>query len=100
MFDIELLIDMSDEERAFAILRFHRRHVYEHLGGEADEKYILESKDQVRMKQALRETQESAHRTASLVVKLGKNLHKGFHDIFPPLQGPIQLYAHRNRAAQ
>lgn len=100
MFDVELLIDMSTEDLAFATLMFHRRHVYEHRGGEADEKYIRDSGDQVRMKQALRETQESAHRTASLVVKLATNLHKGFHDIFPPIQGPIQLYARRKNTAQ
>ena len=97
IFDIDILSGMSDEEVAFATLMFHRRHVYEHKGGEADEKYIAESGDKVRLKQALRETQESAHRTASLVMKLAANLHKGFHDIFPPLKEPIQSHDRRKR---
>ncbi len=76
---------------------FHRRHIYEHKGGEADEKYIEDSGDQVRLKQALRETQESAHNTASLVIKLATNLHNGFHEIFPPLEEPIQRHESRKR---
>lgn len=93
IFDIDILSGMSDEDVAFAALMFHRRHVYEHKGGEADEKYIADSGDNVRLKQALRETRESAHRTANLVIKLGANLHNGFHEIFPPLEEPIR----RNR---
>lgn len=88
---------MSDEDVAFGMLMFHRRHVYEHKGGEADEKYIKDSGDNVRLKQALRETRESAHRTANLVIKLGANLHRGFHEIFPPLEEPIRLNEQRKR---
>ena len=67
VFDIDILdgIEASDEQ--FATLMFHRRHVYEHQGGEADEKYIVDSGDtSVRPKQALHETQESAHRLANV----------------------------------
>lgn len=84
MFDVDLLTGLNDDDVRFATLMFHRRHVYEHKGGEADEKYIAESGDNVRPKQALRETQESAHRIATLVVRLARNLHEGFHDLFPP----------------
>ena len=90
VFDIDILKGLIPEDVAFATLRFHRRHVYEHRGGEADEKYIADSGDNVRLKQALRETKESAHRTASLVKRLGANLHSAFHDIFPPLEEPIR----------
>jgi len=93
IFDIDILSGMSKEDVAFATLMFHRRHVYEHKGGEADAKYIADSGDNVRLKQALRETQESAHRTVNLVIKLSANLHNGFHGIFPPLEEPIR----RNR---
>jgi hypothetical protein len=63
---------------------FHRRHVYEHNGGEADEKYIADSGDaSVRPKQALRETQESANRIVSIILRMCENLHAGFHEIFP-----------------
>lgn len=97
IFDIDILSGMSDEDVAFGMLMFHRRHVYEHKGGEADEKYIKDSGDNVRLKQALRETRESAHRTANLVIKLGANLHRGFHEIFPPLEEPIRLNEQRKR---
>lgn len=92
IFDIDILCDMSDQEIAFAKLMFHRRHVYEHNGGEADEKYIADSGDNVRLKQALRETQEPAHQIAGLVLKMVGNLHNGFHEIFPPLDEPIQRW--------
>jgi hypothetical protein len=93
VFDIDILRTVSDENREFATLMFHRRHVYEHLGGEADEKYIEESGDKsVRPKQALRESQESAHRIAGIVLKMAKNVHDGFHEIVPVLDGPIKRY--------
>lgn len=92
IFDINIVAGMSNEDIAFATLMFHRRHVYEHKGGEADEKYIKDSGDNVRLKQAIHETQESAHRTANLVTKLAENLHKGFHEIFPPLEEPIRRH--------
>ena len=73
---------------------FHRRHVYEHKGGEADAKYIADSGDtSVRPKQALQETQESAHQLAGLMVKIARNLHRGFHEIIPPEGRPIQEHA-------
>lgn len=97
IFDIDIVSGMSDEDLGFATLMFHRRHVYEHKGGEADEKYIADSGDKVRLKQALRETQESAHRIASLVLKLAANLHKGFHEIFPPFEEPIRWHERRKR---
>lgn len=97
IFDIDIFKGMSDEDIALAKLMFHRRHVYEHKGGEADEKYIADSGDNVRLKQALRETLESAHRTADLVTKLAANLYKGFTEMFPPLEGPIRWHESRRR---
>ena len=40
IFDIDIMRNISDEDREFAKLMFFRRHVHEHLGSEADEKYI------------------------------------------------------------
>ena len=85
MFDIDVLKGLSVEDVAVGELRSHRRHVYEHKGGEADEKYIADSGDDVRLKQALRETRESAHRTMTIVKRMCGNLHEGFHEIFPPV---------------
>ncbi|HET7251769.1 MAG TPA: hypothetical protein VFI79_18140 [Gemmatimonadales bacterium] len=95
VFDIDILGGFGDDEIAFGTLMFHRRHVYEHNGGEADERYIANSGDNVRVKQALHESQESTHRLANVISRLGTNLHKGFHEIFPPLDEPIKLYQTR-----
>jgi len=84
VFDIDILDGIPEPDYDFITLMFHRRHVYEHRGGEADEKYIEESGDKsVRPKQALRETVESAHRIARMILKMSANLHKGFHELVP-----------------
>ncbi len=88
-FDVEILSGLKPEEIEFAILMFHRRHVYEHKGGEVDEKYLADSGDgSVRLKQALRETKESAHNIVNLVLRMARNLHCGFHEIIPPVETP------------
>jgi hypothetical protein len=93
IFDINILDGIDEAGIALAKLMFHRRHIYEHKGTEADEKYIADSGDRsVRPKQALHETQESAHRIAGLVLKMASNLHNGFHDILPPDEGPINQH--------
>lgn len=92
VFGIDILSGIDEGEVTFGKLMFHRRHVYEHNGGEADEKYIAATGDSVRVKQALRESQESTHRLANLISRLGTSLHKGFHEIFPPFDEPISHY--------
>jgi hypothetical protein len=93
IFDIDILEALCTDDAEFAARMFYRRHVYEHKGGEADEKYIEDSGDtSVRPKQALHETQESAHRIAGLVLKMAGSLHTAFHEILPPDQGPIGQY--------
>jgi hypothetical protein len=84
IFDVNILEGFEPAEIEFAKLMFHRRHVYEHLGGEADQKYIEDSGDKsVRLKQALRESVESAHKIVGIVQRMAINLHRGFHEIFP-----------------
>ncbi len=84
VFDISLFDGIRKEDIDYAILMFHRRHVYEHNGGEVDEKYIRDSGDtSVKLKQRIHETKQSVDRTAELVLKLSRNLHSGFHKIFP-----------------
>ena len=92
MFDINIARDLTDDEKAFAKLMFHRRHVYEHLGGEADQKYINDSGENVRVGQALRESVETAHRIVGIVHKMACNVHGGFHEIFPVDKKPIDRY--------
>ena len=83
-FDINIMAGVSAEDEKFGALMFYRRHVYEHNGGEADAQYIEQSGDNaVRLKQALRESKESAHRIVGLVMRMAKNLNQGFHEIIP-----------------
>ena len=91
-FDIDIFDGINVNDQKFAILTFLRRNVYEHNGGEADEEYISLSGDRsVRPKQALHENQESAHRTIGVVMRMAKNLHDGFHEIFPPDEKMIRM---------
>lgn len=93
IFDIDILDGLKADDVEFSKLMFHRRHVYEHKGGEADEKYIAESGDSlVRPKQLLREIPGSAHRIAELVLRMATNLHRGFHEILPPEEEPIKRH--------
>jgi hypothetical protein len=95
-FDIDILEGLKPDDVQFAQLMFHRRHVYEHNGGVVDEKYMNDSGDtSVRLGQAIRETQASAHRLIGLVEKMAENLHRGFHEIFPPEQQPIKWHRAR-----
>jgi len=96
-FGIDITSGMSADDIVFATLMFHRRHVYEHKAGEADEMYIKDSGDNVRPKQALRETKETAHRTVNVVLKLASNLHAGFHEIFQPDQVAIERFRDAKR---
>ena len=92
MFDIDLFKDLDQSDKDFAILMFYRRHVYEHNGGEVDEKYIHDSGDTtVKLKQVIRESSNSAHRIVNVVAQLGKNFHDGFHSIFPPEEIPVRI---------
>ena len=96
VFDIDILDGITPDDVAFAVLMFHRRHVYEHNGGEADERHIADSGEtSVKVKQMLRETQNSAHRIAGLVVKMARNLQDGFHEILPPDSVRINSYVKR-----
>ena len=101
VFGIDFLKGIDADDQSFGVRMFYRRHVYEHKGGEVDEKYITDSGDtSVRLGQALRESKESAHRLASLVLEMAKNLHSGFHSILPPKAQPIQEYRNRRGTGQ
>jgi hypothetical protein len=92
VFGIKLIKNVSEDDVRFAKLMFHRRHVYEHNGGEVDQKYLDDSGDNsVRLKQVLYESQESAFRITNIILKLGQNFHEGFHLIFPPEQKALTV---------
>ncbi|SPK73035.1 conserved protein of unknown function [Cupriavidus taiwanensis] len=95
-FGIDICQGMKDADQKFAERMFHRRHLYEHNGGEVDQKYIEESGDTtVRLKQRLRESQPDAHALLGHLVKMARNIHAGFHELFPPLDPPIKTYKDR-----
>jgi hypothetical protein len=76
--DIDLLKNLSEPDVAFLTMMFQRRHVYEHNGGEVDERYLEKSGDtSVRLKRVIRETLENVHRLANLLLRCGRNLHDG-----------------------
>jgi len=80
------------------IALFLRRHVYEHNGGEVDERYIMESGDKnVRPKQRIRETSESTSRAGNLIELMGRNFKTGFDEIFPPVEEPIRHEEYRKK---
>ncbi len=85
VFDIDLAEGLKPTELAFCRKMFCRRHVYEHNGGQVDEEYLENSGDtSVRLRQALRETQEDVHQLCSLISRMSENLLRGFHCLFPP----------------
>ena len=93
IFDIDLSKGVPAPDEAFVTLMFHRRHVYEHNGGEADEKYLTDSGDtSVRPKQLLRESRASVERLCALLPTIASNFVDGFHSIFPPEEKPIELH--------
>lgn len=90
-FGIELCAGMPPEEVQTVARLFHRRHVYEHNGGEVDERYLKESGDTtVRLKQHIHETQEDAHALIGSLLKMARNVHRGFHEIVEPVDEPIK----------
>jgi hypothetical protein len=92
-FDIDVCAGMQEDECDFVAKMFHRRHVYEHNGGEVDQKYLDESGDTtVRLKQRIHETQHDAHSLLSSLVKMVRNVHRTFHELFPPIAGPIKAF--------
>ena len=95
-FDIDVCDGMSSADEQFVVRMFLRRHVYEHNGGEVDQQYLDASGDDtVRLKQHIRETREDVHRLIGLVQKIAISLHDGFHELVPPLEGPIKAFAEK-----
>jgi hypothetical protein len=56
-----------------------------------DQKYLNDSGDTtVRLKQHIHETQQDAHSLLSSLVKMARNIHGAFHELFPPIPEPIK----------
>lgn len=92
-FEIDVCASMRDDECRVVGLMFHRRHVYEHNGGEVDQKYLDNSGDAtVRLKQHIHETRQGAHDLLSSLVKMARNVHGTFHELIPPIPEPIKAF--------
>jgi hypothetical protein len=92
-FGIDLFDGLDARDAEFIRLMFLRRHVYEHNGGEVDQRYLDESGDtSVRLKQALREPPDSIFRMTGLILRMARNLHQGFHELFPPTEKPVKMH--------
>jgi hypothetical protein len=92
-FDIDICAGIWEAEIAQVKLMFYRRHLYEHNGGEVDQKYLDKSGDTtVRLKQVIRETQQGAHGLLGSLLKMVRNLHVGFHVLFEVEDEPIRAY--------
>lgn len=95
-FDIDFFDGISDADIDLAHKLFLRRHIYEHNGGEVDQRYIDESGDtSVRLKQHIRETAESATRLTDVVERIAANIKTGFDDIFLGESKPLEYQARR-----
>jgi hypothetical protein len=100
-FGIDLFAGLRADEIAFIRQMFLRRHVHEHNGGEVDQRYLDESADQsVRLKQVLRESSETIFRMTGLIQKMARNLHEGFHELFPPVDEPIRQHKDHHSALE
>ncbi|MDO9419136.1 MAG: hypothetical protein Q7T66_00600 [Herminiimonas sp.] len=92
-FDIDLVAKIKESDVQFLTLKFHRRHIYEHNGGEVDSVYLAKSGDQsVRLKEVIYENKEDVHKTLDLLMRIANNAHDGFHAIFQPNPEPIAAY--------
>lgn len=92
-FDIDIADGIKDSEWKAIVRMFHRRHVYEHNGGEVDQKYLDDSGDtSVKLKQHIHESKDAVHDLLGSLLKLVRNLHRGFHELLAPMPGPIEAF--------
>lgn len=95
-FGIDLDSGVTAPNVALAERMFHRRHVYEHNGGEVDQRYIDKSGDtSVKIKQMIRETPQDGHTLLTILLAMAQNLHNGFHEIVPAWRAPIEAFSRR-----
>jgi hypothetical protein len=93
--DIDILRGLGGELR-FLKMMMHRRHVFEHNAGVADERYVRMSGDPgAREGVLIRETQANAHRLINNLVRMAENLESDFHEIFSPTEWLIKHHLKR-----
>jgi hypothetical protein len=82
-FEIDLLKGIDEPTTGFLKMMLERRHIYEHNGGVADERYVERSGDETwRAGDLIRETDANAHQLLNTLPILAQNLQDDFHEIF------------------
>jgi hypothetical protein len=46
----------------------------------------------VRLKQRIHETLQGAHSLLNSLVRMARNIHETFHELFPPILEPIKAF--------
>lgn len=93
VFGINIRRGIDDDEWSLFKRFYERRHVHEHNGGVVDKRYLDNTQDSsVRIGQRIQESVGEVNNLASIALKSAKNLHDGFHKIFPPKPEPIEHF--------
>ena len=96
-FDINLLRGMS-ADYAFIKNMFFRRHVYEHDGGVATQRYVEESGDvDIEKGDLIRETAENAHNLIGCLNRMISTFESDFHEMFKPEEFCIEIEKDRRK---
>ncbi len=96
-FDINLLRAMPTD-RDFVKKMFFRRHVYEHDGGVATQRYVEESGDVgIEKGDLIRETPENAHRLIGCLNRMISTFENDFHEMFKPEALCIEIEKDRRK---
>lgn len=94
-FDINILKGMA-ADRAFVKKMFYRRHVYEHDGGVATQRYVEESGDTgLEEGDLIRETADNAHKLIGCLNRMITTFETDFHEMLEPEAFCIEIEKER-----
>jgi ribosomal protein L37AE/L43A len=97
-FGIQMLRGSDPETINFLKIMIQRRHIFEHRGGVADDAYVNNSGDNLwRSGDLIRETAENAPIFLTALLKIARNIHEYFHEIFPLIPEPIEHFQVKSR---
>lgn len=96
IFDIDVAKGFKADEIELAKIMFLRRHVHEHNGGVADDKYLKQSGDgTVKLGQAIREKPEDVRAFIGVLDRMASNLDEGVLELLPPDDIALKVCAYR-----
>lgn len=94
-FDINILQGMA-ADRTFVKKMFYRRHVYEHDGGVASQRYVEESGDVgIEIGDLIRETADNAHKFIGCLNRMITTFENDFHEMLEPEAFCIEIEKER-----